>query len=153
MTYKIERKRISAQPVAYGTGSGSQAEIPQLLSDILPRAMKHVQAHGGKPAGPPFTHYLSMGETIELQAGIPLKETIAAGDGVAVGQLPGGEVLVTEHIGPFDKLHQAYAALAQHVKSNELDAGATMWEYYWTDPAEEPNPENWKTEIFLPLNS
>jgi effector-binding domain-containing protein len=153
MSYEIERKTIAAQPIAYGEGSGSAGEIPSLLGEILPRAMKHIQASGGKPAGPPFTHYLKMGETIEFQAGIPLQKSIDGGDGIKTGELPGGEVLRTVHIGPYDELNKAYAAMAQYVEEHGLNAGDTMWEYYWTDPSEEPNPENWKTELFLPLNS
>lgn len=151
MSYEIERKKIAAMPIAYGNGSGSAAEIPKLLSEILPRVMKHVQSSGGQPAGPPFTHYLKMGETIEFRAGIPLQKPIDGAGDIEAGRLPGGNVLVTTHIGPYDKLNEAYAAMAHHVEEHGLNAGDTMWEFYWTDPAEEPNPENWKTEIFLDL--
>lgn len=151
--YTIEKKTIVAQPVAFQKGSGGAGEIPRVLASILPDVMKHIEANGGKPAGPPFTHYLSMGESIELEAGIPLKETISASGDIEIGALPGGAVLRTEHIGPYDKLPQAYKALANYVESHDLDAGETIWEYYWTDPGEEPDPEKWRTEIFLALNA
>ncbi len=70
---------------------------------------------------------------------------------VKTGRLPGGSVLRTEHIGPFEELPNAYQALAKYVEENGLDAGDTMWEYYWTDPAREPDPSKWRTEIFISI--
>jgi len=152
MTYRIEKKTIHAQPIAYGSGEGSIAEIPKLLGEILPRVLKHIEENGGKMAGPPFTEYLSMGETIRFRAGIPLAEKIAPAEGVEMGELVGGDVLTTVHIGPYDKLNEAYAAIEAYVAENDLDAGDSMWEFYWTDPAANPDPKDWKTELFLPLN-
>ena len=126
-------------------------EIPKILGDVLPKAMNHVMSNDGQLAGPPFTHYLAMGENIELQAGVPLRDKIAGSDAVEIGELPGGEVLTTVHIGPYDQLNKAYQALAEHVSKHDLKPGDTIWEYYWTDPEEEQDPSNWKTEIFLPL--
>ncbi len=151
MTYEIQRKQIPRQPIVFVSGGGSPQEIPNLLAKFLPRALAHAQASGAEMAGPPFTHYLSMGERIEIQAGIPVKSSVEPSDDVEVGHLPGGDALVTTHIGPYDQLPKAYAALARYVDENGLDAADTMFEYYWSDPGEEPDPNNWKTEIFLPL--
>ncbi len=151
MMYKIERKTIAPQVVAYGTGSGPATEIPKILGEVLPKAMQHVKSKDGELAGPPFTHYLSMGETIELQAGVPLRGKISGSDSVEIGELPGGDVLTTVHVGPYDQLNKAYQALVAHVQKHDLTPGDTIWEYYWTDPEAEEDPSNWKTEIFLPL--
>ncbi len=151
MSYTIEERDIPAQPVAYKIGSGTAAEIPKVMGDLLPSVMSYLEDNDITPAGPPFTHYLSMGETIELQSGLPLKEKIEAGAGVKVGLLPGGKVLRTEHIGSYEHLNQAYRALAEYVEANDLTAGETIWEYYWTDPGEEPDPSKWRTEIFLSI--
>lgn len=151
MSYKIEKKRIAPQTICYASGSGSASEIPKLLSELLPRVVAHVKEQKGQIIGPPFTRYLSMGETLEIQAGLPLQDPIPSGDGVEVAKLPGGEALVTVHMGPYDDLNEAYGAIAKHVQANDLTPGATMWEYYWTDPQEEPDPANWKTEIFQPI--
>ena len=152
MGYTVERKNIAPQLVAYGTGSGPANAIPQILGQILPKTMTHVTQKGGQLAGPPFTHYLSMGESIELEAGVPLRAKIDAGDDVQVGELPGGDVITTTHIGPYDQLNQAYQALAAYVAEKNLTPGNTMWEFYWSDPQEEPDPAKWKTEIFLPVS-
>lgn len=151
MSYTIEEKEIAAQPVAYKSGAGTAAEIPKVMSALLPEVMGYLNDKGVTPAGPPFTHYLSMGETIQLESGIPIKEKIEAGAGIKVGLLPGGTVLRTEHIGPYDTLNEAYQALARHVEANDLNAGDTIWEYYWTDPGQEPDPAKWRTEIFLSI--
>ena len=153
MTYDIERRQISPQLVAYGRGTGNVEEIPDLLGEIFPRVMQHIQAHDGQVTGPPFAHYLSMGEPMEMEAGMPIAAPIQEGDGVEVGELPGGEALVTVHMGPYEELENAYDALMTYVDEHGLSPGDTMWEVYWTDPGEEPDPDNWKTEVFLPLRS
>lgn len=152
MSYTIEEREIPAQPIAYKVGAGTAAEIPKVMGELLPDVMGYLDEHGVTPAGPPFTHYLSMGETIQLQSGLPLKEKIEAGAGIKVGLLPGGKVLRTEHIGPYDHLNKAYQALAKYIQENDLDAGETIWEYYWTDPGEEPDPAKWRTEIFISVD-
>ena len=152
MSYQVEKKQIAPQTIAFGTGSGTVAEIPKLLGELLPRVLGHVQANGGQMAGPPFTEYLSMGETIDMRAGVPLVQKIEEGDGVKVGELPGGDVVTTVHIGPYDKLSEAYAAIETYVEEQGLTAGDSMWEFYWTDPEKHPDPKDWKTEIFLPVS-
>lgn len=153
MSYTVQKRQLPSQLMAYGEASASVEEVPDVLGEILPRVMRHVQAEDGQVAGPPFAHYKSMGEPMELEAGIPIDEPIPEGEGVCVGELPGGSVLVTVHIGPYDKLDDAYDALMAFADEHELTPVGTVWESYWTDPGAELDPDNWKTEVFMPLKA
>jgi effector-binding domain-containing protein len=75
-----------------------------------------------------------------------------AGDGgVIEATLPGGPAATTVHTGPYDTLGEAYAAVEAWIESQGLEAAGSPWEYYITDPAEFPDPKDWRTEIFWPI--
>jgi len=66
--------------------------------------------------------------------------------------LPGGPAAVTIHMGPYDKLPEAFTAIQQWITANGLKATSAPWESYITDPADYPDPKDWKTEVFCPVN-
>ena len=53
--------------------------------------------------------------------------------------------------GPYDKLQDAYAALEEWMGSEGFSPAGAPWESYVTDPAQYPNPADWKTEVFWPV--
>ena len=65
--------------------------------------------------------------------------------------LPGGFVATTTHSGSYDKLNEAHAAIQQWIQAEGLTPAGAPWESYTTDPADYPDPKDWKTEIFWPL--
>jgi effector-binding domain-containing protein len=78
--------------------------------------------------------------------------TRTAGDAEVVRDiLPGGPAAMTTHSGPYDQLHEAYAAIEKWIEAEKLTSSGAPWEYYVTDPAEYPDPKDWKTDVFWPL--
>ena len=65
--------------------------------------------------------------------------------------LPGGLAAVTIHSGPYEKLQAAYAALEEWIAANGFHPAGAPWEAYLNDPADHPNPQDWKTEVCWPL--
>jgi amidase len=57
----------------------------------------------------------------------------------------------TTHGGSYDSLYRAHAAVQQWIEAEGLTAAGAPWECYVTDPADYPDPKDWKTEIFWPL--
>ena len=64
--------------------------------------------------------------------------------------MPGGPAATTIHTGPYDKLSDAYAAIEQWMEAEGLAAAGAPWESYVNDPADYPDPKDWKTEVFWP---
>jgi effector-binding domain-containing protein/uncharacterized protein YndB with AHSA1/START domain len=61
--------------------------------------------------------------------------------------------LFTEHRGPYETMEKAYEALKIHLVNHAyVEAGPPM-EVYVTDPEKEPNPEEWITWIYWPVQS
>jgi AraC family transcriptional regulator len=80
------------------------------------------------------------------------KWTSAEGEGDVLAEtLPGGLTTVTIHSGPYDQLPDAYAALEEWIVANGFQRGGAPWEAYLNDPGDYPDPRDWKTEVYWPL--
>jgi AraC family transcriptional regulator len=76
----------------------------------------------------------------------------APGEGeVEAGTLPGGPVAVAVHGGPYDQLNETYAALERWIETHGYRVNGAPWEAYITDPADLPDPADWRTEVCWPL--
>jgi effector-binding domain-containing protein len=90
-------------------------------------------------------------QKVDMECGAPLGAP-AAGEGrIVAGELPGGQVATTWHIGPYDGLSAAYDALMGWAGEQARVPAGGPWEIYHTGPDEVPDPAQWRTELFLPL--
>ena len=162
MTYAINRKELSAQPVLVIRRRVKLSEIGSALAEILPNVFKHAQQTGAAIAGQPFTRYLEWGPgLVTIEAGIPVvasgndsndASSASGGSEIVADCLPGGPVATVTHSGPYEKLALAHAAIQQWIEAQGLRAAGAPWETYTTDPADYPDPQDWKTDVFWPLS-
>src|SRR5687768_5544352 len=157
MTYEIETKTLEQRHTAtmrFKTAPGPA--MGAKLGEVLPAIMKHLESVGVEVTGPPFSLYRGMGEgTFDLEAGMPVASPIEASGEIKPGTLPGGKAAVTWHLGPYEKLGNAFEAIEKW----RLERGYSVrgkehgpWEVYWTDPGEEIDPEKWRTEVIWPID-
>ena len=79
MTYTIERKEISPQPVLVMRRRVKLSEIGSTLAEVLSCVFMHAQQTGAVIAGQPFTRYLEWGPgLVTIEAGLPV---VASGCG------------------------------------------------------------------------
>jgi len=155
MTYSITRREIAAQPVLMVKRRVKPSEVASTLAEVLGHVFTHAQQNGIALAGQPLTRYLEWGPGLwTIEAGMPvaahLSETTREAE-VRAGLLPGGFVATTTHTGSYDRLTEAHAALQQWIEAEGHTPAGAPWEVYTTDPADYPDPKDWKTEIFWPL--
>jgi effector-binding domain-containing protein len=107
---------------------------------------------GIEATGAPWARYLTVGpEEAELEIGAPVAGEVAGGDGILFGVRPACEVAWTVHVGPYVQMEPAYEAVSSWIAANgRLIAGAG-WEFYETDPEQEPDPAKWRTRIVYPV--
>jgi len=160
MEYKIRRQELTDQPVLVVRRRVRRADIAAAIGATLPKVFHHAQQRGLTIAGYPITRYLetSVG-LVTLETGMRVAEHSGAWD-AAHGQgevlaetLPGGHVASTIHFGPYDNLHDAYAAVEEWIAANGFRQRGAPWEAYLNDPADHPNPQDWKTEVYWPLEA
>jgi AraC family transcriptional regulator len=159
MIYSVTKKELSPQPVLVVRCKVKRSEIASTIARALPQIFAYAEHNGIALSGLPFTRYVEMGPgLITMEPGMkiaapgPNPQVPPSGEGQVVsGVLPGGTAATTIHSGPYEGLPDAYAAVQQWLESQSLAVGDAPWECYLTDPAEYPNPAEWKTEVFWPL--
>lgn len=143
---------IEPQQAAAVRGELPVDQLPTLFDRAFHLVLEVVQAQGLDVTGPPFGFYPRMpGETVEVAAGFPVSGPIVPTGEVTALVLPGGRAATAIHVGSYDGLAQTYHELTAWLQSHGLEGGTQMWESYLSDPATEPDPAKWRTQITWPL--
>ena len=146
------KTKIEARPAATVRVTIPEKDIASNLAVILPEVMGYITSVGADMAGPPFTRiHARTGGTVDMEAGFALKKKVESKGRIQSSELPGGDVAVTWHVGPYDQLEKSYAVLEAWMKEQGLASRGGHWEVYWTDPGMEPDPKKWRTQILWPV--
>jgi effector-binding domain-containing protein len=149
---EVEEKQFAPQPAVVIRARARQQDLGPAMDGLFPAILAFVQGSAVELAGPPFCRYLSMGdEEWEFECGVPVTGPLAGEGRVEAAELPGGDVLSTMHVGPYETLGQSWDALDRWVKENGKVPGGAAWEVYWTDPGETSDPAEGRTELVMPL--
>jgi AraC family transcriptional regulator len=152
MAYSITTKELKPQPMLVTERRMKQSEIGALLGEMFGRVFQYAQENGIALAGAPFARYLEMGPGLmKIQAGLPVVRAASSAGEVTADTLPGGLAALTLHAGSYDQLRDAHAAIQEWIEAERLTPAGPPWESYVTDPAEHPDPKDWKTEVYWPV--
>jgi AraC family transcriptional regulator len=159
VTYSIVKKDLAEQPVLLVRRRVKRSEIAATIGAVLPSIFQYAQERGIALSGHPLTRYSATGLgllTIEPAMRIVGPRPSAASAGPAEGDvivdvLPAGPAATTVHNGSYETLQDAYAALEAWMESNAIQPAGAPWESYITDPAEHPDPKDWRTEVCWPI--
>lgn len=148
----IERRELTPAHVLIVRARCARHELSKTMGECFGKAFPYAMGSGVPLAGRPFTRYLSVGPGLfTIEAGCVVA-SVAPGSGeVEAATLPGGPAVVAMHGGSYDTLSETYAEMERWMEKNGLKPGGAPWESYITDPAEHPDPANWRTEIYWPL--
>jgi effector-binding domain-containing protein len=132
--------------------------IPQLLGEVF----AWLGQHGVAPAGAPFFRYhvINMKSKMDIELGVPVVSAVSGDDRVTAAVLPAGRYAALVYTGVDNGINGNKALLDwgaekglvwdTYVAENGDGFGA-RFESYLTDPAEEPNPAKWDTEVAIRL--
>ena len=150
--YDIKTVDLEMQPTLVLSGTvKTDDEIPQKLSEMFPKIWQYLASKKMQPSGAPFARYFKHDATsIVFEAGFPLSQPMAGEGDIKASSLPAGTTANTTHIGPFEEIGGAYAALHAWMGTNQKTPRSAPWESYVTDPATVPVSEL-KTEVFYPF--
>jgi effector-binding domain-containing protein len=128
------------------------AQLGEAISVAFGDLTAAIAANSLFPIGAPFTHYLaSGGEMVVAEVGFRVSGTLVPHGRVVHGELPGGTVATAVHAGPYETIGETYGRLEAWIRDRGHEPGGTMWEVYLRGPGAEPDPANWRTEIYWPL--
>jgi effector-binding domain-containing protein len=151
------------QPFAAIRVSLERRDIPSKAPPLIGEVAGWLAANGAAPAGAPFFSYLAMPEDgpMLMEVGFPTAKLLAGDSRVRTGTIPAGRFATLIHTGPYDGLYQANVALGEWLGTKGIphpmpeaapgEYDAALLEIYETDPAAEPDPQKWKTEVAFRL--
>lgn len=114
--------------------------------------MGYLMKNGLVISGAPFVYYHSYDmEKTDMEAGFPVMEFGPAEGRVKQFTLPGVKAANTTHVGPYDRVMDAYIRIQKFMEEKKLVPGNTMWEYYLNDPQTVDSSEL-ITDVYWPVN-
>lgn len=148
----IERKEIASLPFLYVRRQAARSEIAQTLAECFGIVFSHAMKAGLTLAGFPLARYPAAGPgLVTIEAGVPLAEPAAPAGEMHYCELPGGPVAFAIHGGAYDGLADTHAAIERWMQEQGVRAAGPPWEWYVTDPAQHPDPNEWRTHVYYPL--
>jgi effector-binding domain-containing protein len=152
MDYHVEVREIQPQPIACIRATTIPSEVGVTLTRNLSVVYGFLGRQQVTPSGPPVSVYDEFQpDRVVFAAGVPVARPIQGDGTVASGELPGGRVAVTHHVGPYDGLGAAHAAVRRWIADHGYTIVDPTWESYPMPHGGEPDPSKVVTELFYPI--
>ncbi len=152
MTTEIEERSLQPQPTAVIRATAPIEHVGAALGELLPKLGEYLEMQQVPVAGAPFTRYLTVGEQVEIEAGIPVATAVDGEGVIAPGELPGGRAIVAVYTGPYDGLAEPHSAIQQWLTEHGLEPAGPPWEAYLTGDTG-ASPGQRITEVVYPLDN
>jgi effector-binding domain-containing protein len=157
---KLEER--TAQPYVARRTKATMSE----LGTVIPQQLGQVFAWLGQrdiaPAGPPFIRYrvIDMAAQLDIELGVPVAGAVSGDDRISADVVPAGRYATLIYTDVRRGI-EANAALLDWGARQGLawdswgtengDAFGARLESFLTDPAQEPDPAKWETEVAIRL--
>ena len=145
-------RTLQPQPALIIRSRIARSEIAATIGESLGRIVPYAMGVSATLAGQPFARYPDFGPgSLTIEVGMPIAAPVAGKDDIEAFELPGGRFAVGLHGGPYTHLTESFTALERWITSQGLAVAGPAWELYVNDPADHPDPADWRTEIYLPV--
>ncbi len=144
---RVEQQAVTLKDLPEVQVVGVRKTIPiGEIGGLFGQAARQMRS---RPAGPPMTLYYDQDfdpEKADVEVLFPV---------VARGQrtLPATKVVSTVHVGPYDRISGSYAAIFDWVNRNGWRQAGPPREIYLVGPESKKRPEEYATEIQIPVES
>ena len=141
----------------YKTTNANNSNISQKMGQQYGSIGAFMAQNNISMNGMPLTVYLDMNQeegTVIMSNGIPVNEKIEVPEDsdILCGYIPKMKVLKANLMGNYTYLQNAWTEANDYLSANNLIASEEKpFEIYTTDPGMVPNPANWKTELYIPI--
>jgi len=140
----------------YKTTSASGTNISTIMGQNYGEIMQFMNKKGITKSGMPFTIYNEMNPngSIIMSNAIPVPNAVEITEESTVlsGYLPRTKVVRVTLKGNYTYLGKAWAEAMQYIQQYELTQSTEKpFEIYTNDPGDYPNPADWITDIYIPI--
>ena len=152
MDYPIATNHVEPQPIVSIRDRRKQHDLPPFLKTAIPELLGRLRLLGVSPSGPPFVIYHAFGaEGVDAEVSVPTSEPVAAAGRIESRVMPAMTVARTVHVGPYEKLGDAYAALSGWIMGHGFQAAGPIQERYVNGPGDGVAASEYRTEIEMPV--
>ena len=156
----VERQ---AQPYVSITARTPMRQLGEVVPPLNGEVFGWLAERGIRPAGPALWKYnvIDMAGELEVEAGVAVEGTVDGDDRVRAGVLPAGRYVVGRYHGHPDGLEGATGTLLAWAEERDLswdmskESGEERWtarlEEYPDDPEEQPDMNEWNTDLAFKL--
>ncbi len=147
MDQEIGERQLDAQLALVHRRRVAMPDLAESIGAAFRTLMEHGAATGARWVGPPFILYPEdcAGE-FEIAVCMPVAPGVEGEGEVSLEKVPGGRVVSTVHVGPYESICEAYEALQRWIADNGRRPAGGMREVYLDDPDSTPS-EKLRTEI------
>ncbi|MDY2588382.1 SRPBCC family protein [Winogradskyella aquimaris] len=139
----------------YKTTNANSQNMSAKMGESFGKIMQFMGEHNIKQSGMPLTVYNDISSSsVIMSNGIPVKEKIILpmDADVSLNYIPKIKVLKTTLKGNYTNLNKAWEKAMAYLAQNNLEQSSEHpFEIYTTDPGNYPNPADWITEIYIPI--
>lgn len=151
---KIELRVLGGHQTAVIREEVPENDLAEAMGRMFQAVMSALREQGVEPASQPFARYHSFGEDIDFEAGVIVVAPFQETSEVKAGTLPAGPAAIAVHTGSYETLGATHAAMRRWLGANPgQKQNGGPFEIYVSDPAAEPDPAKWMTEVIYPLKS
>lgn len=158
MRYEVEIRQVTRQHLAVMRARATYQDLGGKIRNIL--ADNAVYAFIEKAGISPYGHnvivywdeeeksLLSTDEGLMIEVGVQVASAFQSDGRVTCSATPGGTVATAIHMGPYDKLTEAHAAIREWCRQDKRPIAGPNWEVYghWND-----DPGKLRTDVFYLL--
>lgn len=163
----ITEPKLENRAVQHYVGIRSQVSVQELPAaiDRLGEVFSWLTSKGVAPTGAPFVRYLviDMEAKLEIDVAFPVVSAMTGAGHIIADVLPAGLYVTLLYAGDYSNLVGVTAELLAWAEKKGLvwdkwpvgpsgEGWRARIETYLTDPAEEPDPAMWQTELAFLLN-
>jgi effector-binding domain-containing protein len=148
----VELKDLPAQDYLGKRFTASGAGIGQGVQKAFAELYACIGASAAAPTGPPFlTAAEPVGDTMDIEVGAPCSPVPEPTGDLYRGRLEACRAAVTLYRGPYEEIAHAYPRLFAWVAEHGHHPVGRAREVYLNGPAEVSKPEEYLTELMVPI--
>lgn len=131
----------------------SRTALGGTIASSLEAVWAYLNRQVSATVGPAIVVYHRCDEDmLDIDVGFPVAELIEGSDRVQPIDLPGGRAATLLHVGPYEALSEAHAALEAWMRTHGHSPAGPRFEVYWVDPGQAADPKDLRTEVVCPIH-
>jgi len=148
----IEKVYFEAQNALVINDTILMSNVEEKMAAYFGELYGYVMAKKIEPAGAPFTYtYAWWDDGGYFAVGIPTQNAEKGKGNIVPFVLGPDNVLKATHYGPYDGLENTYKAIMEYAAEFGYKPKNSPWEVYMTDPQNTPNPDDYVTIVYFPV--